>query len=345
MSQKSRRGGRSRARSGHATIADVAARADVAPITVSRVINDPTTVSERLRARVEAAITELGYVPNRLAGGLASASTRVIPIIVPSLANIVFIEVIQGAQTTLEGAGYQILLGNTDYDLEREASLVETLLGWSPAGMIVAGLRHLEPTVKRLRHWGRPLVEVMEYGGECLDMNVGLSHEAAGAAQAEHLVERGYRDILYVGARLARDYRAEQRYLGHRRTLEAAGIEPKLLTYEEASTYELGGRALLQARHDHPGLEAVHFANDDLAVGAILNAQRHRIAVPGQIAIAGFNGLPISAHTTPRLTTVVSPRYRIGQLAAEMLLARLHGTPFESATIDVGFELAVREST
>ncbi len=167
---------RKRRNSGRTTITDVAERAGVARITVSRAMNAPGTVSPDLRERVDEAVAALGYVPNRHAGSLASASTSVVPLIVPSLSNTVFLEVIRGAQTVLEAEGFELLLGNTNYDIEREYTLMQTLLGWSPAGAIVSGLRHSEGTINLLRRWGGPCVEIMEYGTPTIDMNVGLSH-------------------------------------------------------------------------------------------------------------------------------------------------------------------------
>jgi LacI family transcriptional regulator, gluconate utilization system Gnt-I transcriptional repressor len=130
-----------------------------------RNLGRPATVTLKhvaVRAKVGRAVAELGYLPNRVAGALASAESRVVPVIVPSLSNAVFIEVIQGVQDVLEVAGYQLLLGNTQYDLKREGDLTATLLGWSPAGVIIAGLRHADRTRAMLQAWRRPVVEVME---------------------------------------------------------------------------------------------------------------------------------------------------------------------------------------
>lgn len=328
------------------TLKEVAERAGVAPITVSRALNQPDIVSAKLRRRVERAVRELGYVPNRMAGALASARTQVVPVVVPSLSNVVFIEVIQGIQEVLETDGYQLLLGNTEYDLDREETLVSALLGWAPPGAIVAGLRHNDRTREQLRGWGRPVVEIMEYAPRCIDMNVGLSHYQAGATMAHHLAGRGYRHVGFVGTRMASDYRAHQRYQGHRRILAGRGLATHhLFSYQESSTPALGGHALLDALARAPELDAIFFANDDLAVGAILQAQRDGIAVPGRIAIAGFNGLSLSELVTPRLTTIISPRYEMGKMAATLLLKRIRGLPLEHSRVDVGFQLAIREST
>ena len=346
MSETLHRSGRKVARPATVTLKHVAERAGVSPITVSRVINTPDAVSETLRAKVGRAVEELGYLPNRVAGALASAESRVVPVIVPSLSNAVFIEVIQGVQDVLEVAGYQLLLGNTQYDLEREQDLAATLLGWSPAGVIIAGLRHSDRTRAMLQAWRRPVVEIMEYGTRPIDMNVGLSHYKAGDSMGEHLVAQGYREIGFIGGRLKADYRAMHRFKGLERCLTRHGLRRRPpFTHDCKSSPQVGGDAFMRALDQAPELDAIFFANDDLAVGAILRAQREGIAVPKRVAIAGFNGFGIGELVQPSLTTIVSPRQQIGQIAANKLIARIQGQDGGAACVDVGFALRVGGST
>ncbi|MGR2739186.1 LacI family DNA-binding transcriptional regulator [Billgrantia sp. Q4P2] len=326
------------------TLKEVAEVAGVSPITASRALNNPDQVNERTRARVLEAMERLGYVPNLVAGSLASARSRFIAVIVPSLANAVFIEVIQGLQETFEAQGYQILLGNTDYDIEREYQLVRTFLGWSCSALVTAGLRHSPTCRTLLGNWDKPIVEVMELG-EALDLNVGLDHTEAGRCMARHLLERGHRQVLFVGARLTSDYRADMRYQGHREVLERAGLEAPLLELDRLGSLDAGAAGLDRALVDHPAVSAIHFANDDLATGALLHAQRLGLSVPHDVAIAGFNGLPLGQHVTPRLTTIRSPRRHMGQLAASEVIRRLEGKRVRHLQHDVGFELLVGEST
>lgn len=331
---------------GTATLKHVAERAGVSPITVSRALNKPAMVSEDLRDRVRRAVDELGYVQNRVAGALASANSRVIPVVVPSLSNAVFIETIQGIQDVVQRAGFQLLLGNTEYDLDREHGWISTFLGWSPPGLIVAGTRHQARTRALLERWGRPVVEIMEIGTRPIDMNVGLSHSAAGAAMARHLVGRGYADLLFAGCRLDEDHRAGQRFRGFDRALAACGVARRPpLTRALPSSPALGGDMLIEALRLDPPPRAIFYANDDLAVGAILRAQREGIAIPGRVAVAGFNGLNISALVTPSLTTIVSPRLDIGRLGAEKLLDAIAARASRARRLDVGFELVPGEST
>ncbi|HSH85216.1 MAG TPA: LacI family DNA-binding transcriptional regulator [Guyparkeria sp.] len=328
------------------TIQDVAWKAGVAPITVSRALKTPERVSSKLRERIDQAVISLGYVPNLIAGGLASAETRVIPVVVPSLSILTFIEVIHGIQQTLEQAGFQVLLGSTDFDLDREASLVDSVLGYSPSGVIMTGLRHHERTVHRLKGWGRPVVEIMELGDGGIDMNVGVDNHAAGACMARHLLERNFHRIAFLGTGMGRDYRAMQRFEGHRRVLKTAGVECDLLfRREEPSSYEAGRLLFLEALAARPDLQALHFANDSLAAGALLEANRRGIRVPEDIAIGGYLGLSLGEHLTPRLSTVTVPRFEMGVAAACLLLDRLEDRQPPASQIDIGYELTVREST
>ncbi|QOR39041.1 LacI family DNA-binding transcriptional regulator [Billgrantia diversa] len=347
QNQKPGTRGRRRHRGGdRVTIEDVAREAGVAPITVSRALKTPERVSTKLRERIDEAVVRLGYVPNLIAGGLASAETRVIPVVVPSLSILTFIEVIHGIQQTLEQAGYQVLLGSTDFDLNREADLVDSVLGYSPSGVIMTGLRHNEHTVRRLKSWGRPVVEIMELGDEAIDMNVGVDNYAVGACMARHLLDRGYQRIAYLGAGMQRDYRALQRFEGHRKALEMAGVECDMqFRRDEPSSYDMGRELFKEAMARRPDLQALHFANDNLAAGALLEANRRGIRVPDEIAIGGYLGLSLGQHLTPQLSTVTVPRFEMGAEAARLLLTRLAGQQPKTPQVDIGYELTVREST
>ncbi|GAA5175423.1 LacI family DNA-binding transcriptional regulator [Modicisalibacter zincidurans] len=325
------------------TLADVARESGVSTITVSRVLNSPVSVRQATRERVEAAIERVGYVRNMLAGSLASANSRFIAVIVPSLSNVVFIEVIHGLQTTFEKHGYQILLGNTEYDMRREHELVQTFLGWSSSALVITGLRHDEACTAMLRRWQKPVMEIMELG-QGIDLNIGLSHYDAGRCMAQHLLDRGYRRIVYAGAQMEGNYRARLRYDGHRDLLQQYGLEAPLEEWPDVSALEIGAKALRHVMVQRPGTEAIHFADDTLATGAILDANRTGIRVPDDVAIAGFTGLPFGQHITPRLTTIVSPREAIGRIAAEQVIARIKGQAVKPSVYDVGFELCVGES-
>jgi len=174
---------------------------------------------------------------------------------------------------------------------------------------------------------------------------VGLSQSEAGAAVARHLLSRGRRRLAFVGAQL--DPRVLQRGEGFRRALVEAGCyDPALeLLTPAPSSLALGGDMLVSLLEQHPDVDGIFFCNDDLAQGALLEALRRGIEVPGRVAVVGFNDLQGAAHMVPRLTTIRTPREDMGHRAARLLLALMRGEPVDEPTVDVGYELVVRESS
>ncbi|OHV13829.1 LacI family DNA-binding transcriptional regulator [Kushneria phosphatilytica] len=335
---------RTRRTSGRVTLDDVARRVGVSKITISRALREPWRVSEGLRQRIDAAIDELGYIPNRQAGALASARSRSIALLVPSLSNAVFSEVIRGVDEGFVGSGYQVLLGHTSYSREEEAHLIDTYLSFGVDGFIISGSQHTESARQRLARAGLPICEIMELPEAPLDMAVGFDHEAAGHALTTALLELGYRQLGFIGARM--DYRARRRFAGWQRALNEAGLSADAcLTTEAPSDYRLGGCLLGTLLERHSGLEMVCCGNDDLAAGALFECQRRGITVPDQLGLTGYNGLDITEATTPTLSTVVTPRRRIGIAAATQMLSRLENGRVTQPLQDLGFEIALREST
>ncbi|MGY6633440.1 MAG: LacI family DNA-binding transcriptional regulator [Alkalilacustris sp.] len=324
------------------TLRDVARLSGVSEISVSRVMRGAPNISDALRARVEAAAGELGYTPNRLAGGLKARTSDLIAVVVPSMSNGVFPEVVDGIDAGLAGSGHRTVLGITRYDADKEAGILRDLLSWAPAGVIVAGLEHTAPARRLLEGARVPVVEIMDIDGVPVDRAIGVSHRGAAEAMADHLVARGYGRIGYVGAWAERPSRSAKRRLAfearlaaHDRPLVARRIE------EAASSIPLGRRALAALLADHPDLDAVFFANDDLAVGGLMHCVDAGLAVPDGLALAGFNGLEWLAAMPLRLTTIRTPRYEMGLAAARALTGSAAGC----AVCDLGFELVVGDTT
>lgn len=326
------------------TLSEVARLAGVSGMTVSRVLQDHANVSTDTRAKVLAAVAELGYVPNRLAGALATARTRLMVVIIPSLGNIVFPEVLRGANERFEAAGYQAVIGVSDYDLDKEEQLIVAMQSWRPSGWILAGLEHSERARRVLRELNSPVVEVMDTDGEPIDMAVGFSNVGAGRDMAAFLAASGRRRIGYVGGNLERDLRAGKRCAGFEQALAERGLRLQgRFAADQPSSLLLGRSGLAELLARHPDLDAVYFSNDDMAVGGLMHCLAAGIDVPDRLALAGFNGLEIGEAVPQRLTTIKSPRHRIGQLAADHLLARLAGeTP--PRVEDVGCEFVAGQT-
>lgn len=341
MSKQNLTSGRS---SGRVTLADVAKKAGASPSTVSRALQKPEQVTEKLRLRVAQAVRELGYIPNQAARSLASAESKIISVIFPSLSNAVFSSLLDGIHDTLIPAGYKILLANSHYSVTEEEILIETMLEQNPDGIIITGVDQSKNAKQRLKNTQLPVVQVMDLCDEPLDMVVGFSHFDAGNSITEHLFSRGYKNIGFIGARM--DKRSQRRFQGYRHALLDHGKDPDkyVLTSLSNSSFQLGADLMNQLIARHSDIDALFFSNDDLAAGAIFECQRSGVQVPRQLGIAGFNDLDFASAITPSLTTVSIPRYQMGKQAAQCMLDRLQRQEY-GQRIDVAFSIAAREST
>ncbi|QTD44693.1 LacI family DNA-binding transcriptional regulator [Ottowia testudinis] len=328
---------------GRVTLAHVAERAGVSPITVSRALRGVASVDPALAARVQEAVAALGYVPDSAARALASRTSAHVTVLVPLLSNALFIELVDAAQAVFHAAGFQMLMGVTHYDPAEEEQLLREQLAHRPAGLLLTGFGQTAAT-QRLVAGGVPVVHVMETRRRAGVHSVGFSQTAAAAALTRHLIQRGRRRIAFVAVQM--DARTLQRRRGWQAALHAAGLDAAGLSFEDprASSMALGAELLARVLAERPDVDSIFFCNDDLAQGALLEALRRGIAVPGRLAVAGFNDLPGSDQMVPPLTTVRTPRRDIGTQAAQRLLALIRGDDVHPAALDVGYTLVVRDS-
>lgn len=339
LKPRSRRGG------GRPTIADVAARAGVAAITASRALRDPERVSTALRRQVLRAVEELGYVPDPNARALASARAEVFGVLVPSLTNNVFPEVVRGIYDGLSDSSFRIQIGHTHYSGLEEERLLQVFLSQRPAALIVSGIDQTPMARRLLEKSGCPVVQIMETGADPIDMMVGFSHFEAGRTAVEHLVEAGYRRIGFLGARM--DARSQRRLGGYRAAVEAAGLFDRRLvtTTPLPSSVSLGRELFRDALAKMPSLDAVFCNNDDIALGVLFECHHAALDVPDKIGICGFNDLDMMQVAFPSVTSVMTHRYQIGRRAVAMAREAIAGSGPERRVVDLGFELIRREST
>ncbi|WP_024301113.1 LacI family DNA-binding transcriptional regulator [Pseudogulbenkiania sp. MAI-1] len=340
MSERKPRIGQSRT-----TLSDVADYIGVSAITVSRALNKPELVSEALRVRIDEAVQTLGYVPNRAARALASARSHSVVVLVPSLSNTVFVDTLAAIHDTLYPSGYQMLIGDTRYSAQEEENLLRTYLEYNPDGILITGFDHTPATRSLLGAAGIPTVHMMELDDSATMPCVGFSQFDSGYALTRFLIEKGYRRIAFLAAQL--DPRTLKRGEGYRAALREAGLysPQRELAEPSPSSVGLGAQLLDRLLEQAPDCDAIFCNNDDLALGVMFQCQRRHIAVPEQLAIAGFNDLDASAWTNPPLTSVATPRYEIGREAALMLLALMSGRAPVSTRVDLGYRLVVRHST
>lgn len=330
-----------------ATLSDVAERAGVSPVTVSRTIRHPEMVSEALRDRVGQAIEALNYIPNHLASALASTRTHIVGVIVPSLTNGVFDDYLAAIQDLLVPAGIQVLVSNTRYSEMEEERAIETLLGYHPEAMIVAGVDQTERSRYLLRHSRIPVVQTMDIADDPIDLNIGLSHSEAGRAAVFYLHARGHRKIAHLTAR--GDPRARRRRAGYQSAMDELGLDTTGLVAAtpHLSTVEIGGMMLVEILDRAPDVDAVFCCNDDLALGVLFECQRRGIRVPDDLGIVGFNDLDFCVASVPPLTTVSTERRLMGTWSAERVLELIRGAGKRppSPAVDVGFKIRERGST
>lgn len=340
---------RSRRSSGRITLADVAAAAQVAPITVSRYVRDPELVSEALRVRVQAAIDALGYVPNKIAQGLASARSSIVVAIVPSIAHSLFAEMLHVLSCRLQQHGYQLLLGNSDYSLDEEEQLCRTFLDWAPAALILMGHHHTPGLESLLNDISVPVIELWDINPKATRDQVGFSHYEASYDMTEHLIQCGYQRIAYVKNNIINDLRGMVRYQGYKTAMLEHGLQPSSVAATGLVAIDAGRDAFLHLMSQPHRPQAIYFANDNLAAGAILEAMRRGYKIPDEIAIAGFGGFPIADKLLPTLTTLAPNHTRMGEIAADLVLGYVQqqsGTKSKHIhVVDVGYSLIKREST
>jgi LacI family gluconate utilization system Gnt-I transcriptional repressor len=323
------------------TLAEVAKLSGVSEITVSRVLRNKGPIADDTRKKVLLAVDQIGYVPNSVAGTLASATSNLIGVVIPSLANIVFPEVLRGVHAALDASGIQAVVGVTEYDLTTEERLVRSLLAWKPHAMLVAGLDHTEATRRMLLGAGVRIVEMMDIDSPPIDIAVGMSHRKAGFDAGVYLLACGYRRFGYIGHDWLRDRRARLRFDGLVAALREAGLSFVDIALHDGPSSTMAGRqtlATLLARA--PSIDVAVFSNDDMAVGGVFHCLAEAIVIKKRLAIFGFNGLSIGAALPLPLSTIRSHRFEIGETAARMVLDN-EGSSGEPTIVDIGYEIVV----
>jgi LacI family gluconate utilization system Gnt-I transcriptional repressor len=331
-----------RRKSGGITLRDVAKLAGVSVITASRALNTPAALSAETLARVRDAVARTGYVPNLLAGGLASAKSRLVAALIPAIAGSVFLETIQALTEELEGAGFQLILGQSGYAKSREDALIDAIIGRRPDGIVLTGVLHSPEGRKRLTASGIAVVETWDLTPTPIDMLVGFSHERVGEAVAAHLRAAGARHPAIV---TADDHRAGLRRAGFERATRAAGLpSPAVITVAAPSSLAQGRSALADLLQRAPETDAVFCSSDLLAHGVLTEAQARGLTIPAQLKVMGFGDLAFAAHTHPALTTVRIDGTAIGRQAARFIIDKVAGQDPGPRVRDLGFSIIERST-
>ncbi|NRB00295.1 MAG: LacI family DNA-binding transcriptional regulator, partial [Rhodobacteraceae bacterium] len=314
------------------------------------VLRNRGDVSDATRAKVLQAAKDLGYVPNQIAGSLASNQVNLVAVIIPSLSNMVFPEVLGAISDVLDDTPLQPVVGVTNYIPEREEKVLFEMLSWRPSGVIIAGLEHSDASRKMLENAGIPVVEIMDTDGTPVDSVVGISHRRAGMQMAAEIFKAGYRKIGFLGTKMPLDHRARKRFEGFTEALAREGLEVVDQEFYEGGSALAKGREMTETLLNRsPDIDFLYYSNDMIGAGGLLYCQDKGIDVPGRLGLAGFNAIELLDGLPRKLATMDSGRYEIGAAAARIIAERASG---ESAgagerieltpTIDTGDTLGRR---
>ncbi|HEY0821152.1 MAG TPA: LacI family DNA-binding transcriptional regulator [Rhizobacter sp.] len=333
-----RRGG------GAITLGDVARLAGVSPITASRALNTPEQVAKETLERVRDAVARTGYVPNRMAGGLASSRSRLVAAVVPTIAGPVFMEMVQSLTHELDVAGYQLMLGQSGYTASREDALLDAIIGRRPDGIVLTGIMHSAEGRKRLLASGIPVVETWDLTPTPIDMLVGFSHTDAAAAVVRHLHAKGRRQLALLSGD---DERAERRNRGFIAEARALGLDAEIpvLRVPAPTTLRSGRDGLATLLAKWPQVDGVFCSSDLLALGVLTEAAARGLAVPQRLSVVGFGDLAFAGDTHPALSTVRIDGTGIGRQAARFIVERAAGREVGDKVVDLGFQVIERASS
>lgn len=325
-------------------IEDVARKAGVSTATVSRCLNNPDSVREATRAVVEAAIGELGYTPHFGGRALALNRSHTIGAVIPTMENAIFARGLQAVQERLSDAGTTLLLACSNYDPEREARQVRTLIQRGVDGLLLIGEARPDSTYTFLRNRSVPVVLVWCYGVTTDRVCVGFDNRAAARDIASLVLDHGHRDIAMVAGITAWNDRAARRVDGVRDALTAAGLRLDETNLAEAEyTLDAGAQAFRRLMKQTRRPTAVICGNDVLAVGVIQAAHQMGLHVPDDVSVTGFDDIELASVVEPALTTVHVPHRRMGWAAADKLLQIDSGEP-SATNIHFDTELVIRDS-
>ena len=330
---------------GRISLSDVAKHADVSTATVSRVLNTPDKVAEKSRNLVNAAIDELGYIPDGAARALASSQSHTIGAVVPTIDNALFAVGIQSFQKRLKQSGYTLVVASHEYDLEEEFNEVKTLLRQGVDALLLVGTEHSPQLVALLKEKSIPQVNCWAYDPASEQPHIGFDNRKAANDIAQHLIELGHTRIAVISGKTHNNDRAIDRLAGFRQAIDRAGLTlPAQNILERSYSVKQGRNAMRQLLQSDNIPTAVLCGNDILAIGAIAECQSSGLRVPEQISITGFDDLDISSQLNPALTTIRVASQEMGTAAAEYLIARLRGQSTTKYT-EIETQMIIRETT
>jgi LacI family transcriptional regulator len=328
-----------------ANILDVAKRAGVAPITVSRVINNTGYIKAETRAVVEAAIHELGYVPNTLARGLRSSRTQTLALVITDLTNPFFTIIARVVGDTAAEAGFNVFFCNTDESEEKEEKYVRLLLQKQVDGILIVPAKNTSKAVDLITEQGKPVVILDRQITAQADI-VRCDSENGAYQLVKLLTSLGHRRITMINGAPEVSI-SDERLAGYQLAMTEAGAQEHIVCYPGAFNQEMGYKLTQKAMTQTPRPTALFAANNLIAIGALKALQDMQIKVPEEVAVVGFDDLPANLVVNPFLTVAAQPVHAMSRKATELLLARINGSAPQDQyqNIKLPVEIIVRSSS
>jgi LacI family transcriptional regulator len=324
------------------TIHDVAQEAGVSAMTVSRYFNEPDKLRPETQSKVEKAVQSQQYVPNAAARSLVHGDTKTLSLVLADITNPFFTKIARAVEDVVQEVGFTLMLGNTDETVEKEHSYLETVIEQRVDGVILSPSSSDPAPVEKLRQHDIPVVLIdRKVSRTSVDTIVTDSFDA-GRRLTNHLIERGYRDITFVGGEEGVST-LEERLDGYCRAMKEADLVPTyhLGEYTQQSGDKIVDRIL---QHQEPP-EALVAANNFVAIGAIRALRRRNFGIPDDIGLACFGDLEAASTIDPFLTVIKHPAYELGRKAAEMLVERIEGYGGAAREEKLPVNMVVRKST
>lgn len=328
------------------TIADVAQEAGVSPATVSLVLNGKPGVAAKTRHRVLLAAEKLNYRPNASARGLALQKTGTVGVIVPDIGSPFYAELVRGVEEEASAQGYYLMLCTTSGKPDREKMYLRLLGEQRVDGFIFLTPRGDEASIRAIHAQGFPLVVVdrdIQAADDVIEVVVDNFHGALSAM--EHLIGLGYRRIGFING-IPGLQASQDRLRGYQIALQEHGIPFSSELVVVGNFSDAGGYQAMRELFSHqPTVEAVFAASDVMAIGAIRAVREAGLRVPEDIAMLGFDDVPLAAQVDPPLTTVRQPMAKMGSIACNLLLKQIRGEEILERKVILQTELVVRSST
>ncbi|MFK7996004.1 MAG: LacI family DNA-binding transcriptional regulator [Granulosicoccus sp.] len=340
-----------RSRKGAPGILDVAARAGVSGATVSRYFNSRELVRPQTRQKIEFAARELGYIRDRVAGALHGKMSGTIGLIVPTIDNAIFSELIEAFSAELHQHDRTMLIASHNYDLQREVSIVRSLLERRIDAIALVGRDHDSAAIEMLKLRGIPVLTLWNSTGVDNIPSIGTDNRQGAFDATQHLIDLNHRDIALLFPETHSNDRARDRKTGALAALHKAGIyipahHDRLCAYDMSAAKALAMTMLSEHESGIDAPSAFVCGNDVIAHGVIHAALRLKLRVPKQISVVGIGDFRGSSAIEPPLTTVRLPARRIGQTAASFLVNKLPQLDINALSdITIPSTLIVREST